>query len=79
MRNFATSGDYRRDIAAATKPVTVFAGAADELMFSDKYQDAVGQHVSVKLIDGVDHMGIVSDPAAVAAIADEFVRAGSGS
>jgi alpha-beta hydrolase superfamily lysophospholipase len=79
MRNFATSGDYRRDIAAATKPVTVIAGAADELMFSEKYSDAVGQHVSVKLIDGVDHMGIVSDTAAVTAIADEFAKAASGS
>jgi alpha-beta hydrolase superfamily lysophospholipase len=79
MRNFAASPDYRDDIAAATRPVTVFAGAADELMFSDKFSEAVGQLVSVKLIDGVDHMGIVSDPAAVAAIADEFAKVGSGS
>jgi hypothetical protein len=34
----------------------------------------------VKLIDGVNHMGIVSDPAAsVAVIADDMVKAGSGS
>jgi len=79
MRNFGTTRDYRADLAAATKPVAVFAGAADELMFSDKYKEAVGERVSVKLIDGVNHMGIVSDPAAVSVIADDVVKAGSGS
>ncbi len=78
MRNFGTSG-YRVDIAAAGRPVVVFAGAADELMFPDKYRDAVGPRVPVKLIAGVNHMGIVSDPAAVSAICDDVVKAGSGS
>jgi alpha-beta hydrolase superfamily lysophospholipase len=78
MRNFGTTRDYRDDLAAAGKPVAVFAGAADELMFPDKYKDAVGQRAAVKLIDGVNHMGIVSDPAAVSAIADDVVKAGSG-
>ena len=44
---------------------TLIAGAADELMIADKYADAVQRHraaVDVKLIDGVNHMGIVSDP-----------------
>jgi alpha-beta hydrolase superfamily lysophospholipase len=36
MRNFGATRDYREDLAAATKPVAVFAGAADELMFPDK-------------------------------------------
>lgn len=79
MRNFGSSNNYRDDLAAAGKPVTLFAGAADELMFPDKYGDAVGQRVPVKLIDGVNHMGIVSYPAAVSAIADDVVKAGSGS
>src|SRR5229473_4205739 len=77
MRNFGTTQDYREDLAAAGKPVTVFAGAADELMFPDKYRDAVGQRAPVKLIAGVNHMGIVSDPAAVSAIADDLVKAGA--
>jgi alpha-beta hydrolase superfamily lysophospholipase len=79
MRNFAATQDYREDLAAATKPVAVFAGAADELMFPDKYGDAVGPRATVRLIDGVNHMGIVSDPAAVSAIADDVAKAGSGS
>src|SRR3984957_1369103 len=79
MRNFASSHDYRGDLATAGKPVVLFAGAADELMFPDKYADAVGPRVPVKLIDGVNHMGIVSDPAAVSAIAEDVAKAGSGS
>jgi pimeloyl-ACP methyl ester carboxylesterase len=79
MRNFGTSRDYREDLAAAGRPVVVFAGAADELMFPDKYQDAVGQRVPVRLIDGVNHMEIVSAPAAVSAIADDVAKAASGS
>jgi alpha-beta hydrolase superfamily lysophospholipase len=79
MRNFGTTQDYRGDLAAASRPVIVFAGAADELMFPDKYSDAVGQRAPVRLIDGVNHMGIVSDPAAVSAIADNVAKAGSGS
>jgi alpha-beta hydrolase superfamily lysophospholipase len=79
MRNFGSSRDYREDLAAAGKPVALFAGAADELMFPDGYRDAVGQRAPVRLIDGVNHMGIVSDPAAVSVIADDVVKAVSGS
>jgi hypothetical protein len=79
MSNFAASRQYREDIAAARNPVTVFAGADDELMFPGKYQDAVGQRVPVRLIDGVNHMEIVSAPAAVSAIADDVAKVGSGS
>jgi alpha-beta hydrolase superfamily lysophospholipase len=79
MRNFAASHDYRADMAAAGKPVTVFAGASDELMFPDKYKDAVGERAPVRLIDGVNHMGIVSDPAAVSVIADDVAKMGKGS
>src|SRR3984885_8927483 len=78
MRNFGAT-QYRADLAAAGKPVVLFAGAADELMFPDKYGEAVGAGVPVRLIAGVNHMGIVSDPAAVSAIADEVAQAKSGS
>jgi alpha-beta hydrolase superfamily lysophospholipase len=78
MRNFGAT-QYRADLAAAGKPVALYAGAADELMFPDKYGDAVGPRVAVKLIDGVNHMAIVSDPAALSVIADDVAKAGSGS
>jgi alpha-beta hydrolase superfamily lysophospholipase len=81
MRNFATRG-YRTDLAAATKPLTIFSGADDELMLADKYAEAVRgitPAVHVKLIDGVNHIGIVSAPAAVSVIADDVAKGGSGS
>ncbi|MDR3467530.1 MAG: alpha/beta hydrolase [Xanthobacteraceae bacterium] len=73
MRNFATN-DYARDLAAATRPIAVYAGAADELMISDQYQAVVGPRVPVHLIEGVNHMAVVSAPAAVAAIADDVAK-----
>jgi pimeloyl-ACP methyl ester carboxylesterase len=79
MRNFAATQDYRDDLAAATKPVAVFAGAADELMFPDKYGDAVGPRATVRLIDGVNHMGIVSNPGAVSIIANDVATTGLNS
>src|SRR4029077_19552385 len=81
MHNFATRG-YRSDFAAVTKPLTLISGADDELMLADKYADAVlavAASVEVKLIDGVSHMGIVSDPRAVSVIAEDVAKAGAGS
>jgi len=73
MRNFATRG-YKADFAAVTRPMTLIAGADDELMLPDKFADtvhAVASNVDVKLIDGINHMQIVSAPKAVAAIAED--------
>jgi alpha-beta hydrolase superfamily lysophospholipase len=79
MRNFAASTDFRKDLAAATKPLTVFSGAADELMLAGKYQEAVGNRATVRIIDGINHMGIVRDPAAVSIIADDVATTGLSS
>jgi alpha-beta hydrolase superfamily lysophospholipase len=78
MRNFAARG-YRSDLAAVTRPLTLFAGANDELMLSDKYADAVHAvlpQADVKLIEGIDHMGVVSTPSAVNAIAEDVATRG---
>jgi pimeloyl-ACP methyl ester carboxylesterase len=74
MRNFAASSDFHADLAAAMKPMTIFAGSADELMLADKYREAVGDHATVRIIDGVNHMGIVSNPAAISVIADDVAK-----
>jgi alpha-beta hydrolase superfamily lysophospholipase len=82
MRNFANHPDFRSDLAAATRPLTIFAGAADELMLAGKYAEAVHgvkPSVDVRLIDGVNHMGIVSNPGAVSTIADDVATAGFNS
>ncbi|BAR58671.1 pimeloyl-ACP methyl ester carboxylesterase [Bradyrhizobium diazoefficiens] len=80
MRNFATRG-YRLDLAATTRPVTIFGGAEDEMMISDKYAEAVQAikpSVDVKIIDGINHMGIVTSPKAISAIAEDVATRGAG-
>ena len=80
MRNFAVNGDFRRDLANASGPLTIISGADDELMFAEKYAEAVRgarRPVDVKLIDGINHMGIVSVPRAVSAIAEDVATRGS--
>jgi pimeloyl-ACP methyl ester carboxylesterase len=81
-RNFANHPDFRADIAAATRPLTIISGTDDELMLADKYVEAVrgvAVPVNVKLIDGVNHMGVVSSPAAVSVIADDVATTGLSS
>ena len=79
MRDFAASRDFHADLAAATKPITIFSGSADELMFSDRYREAFGDRATIHIIDGVNHMGIVGNPAAVSIIADDVAKSGLNS
>ncbi len=79
MRNNAVR-DWRRDFAAVSRPLTLFSGADDELMFADKYAEVVrgaAVKVDVRLIEGVDHMGIVAAPKAVAIIAEDVATRGA--
>ncbi|MET4043100.1 alpha/beta fold hydrolase [Bradyrhizobium sp. RT6a] len=79
-RNFATRG-YRIDLPATTRPVTIFGGAEDEMMISDKYAEvvqAIKPSVDVKIIDGINHMGIVTNPKAISVIADDVAARGAG-
>jgi alpha-beta hydrolase superfamily lysophospholipase len=77
--NFGVHRDFRTDLAAAKRPVTIYSGADDELMIADKYAEAVRgatPAVDVKLIGGVNHMGIVSKAAAISVIADDVATTG---
>lgn len=79
-RNFATRG-YRVDLPATTHPITIFGGAEDEMMISDKYAEvvqAIKPSVDVKIIDGINHMGIVTSPKAISIIADDVATRGAG-
>src|SRR3954469_12377093 len=71
MLNFGPGRDFRQNLAAATRPIAIFAGSADELMLSGKYQEAVGNRAAVRILDGIDHMGIVSNPDALSIVADD--------
>jgi alpha-beta hydrolase superfamily lysophospholipase len=79
MRNFATRG-YKDDLAAAKRPITLFAGADDEMMIAEKYADAIQvvlPSADVKLIKDANHMAIVSAPKAVSAIAEDVATRGA--
>ncbi|MHC4055099.1 alpha/beta hydrolase [Bradyrhizobium sp. 25ACV] len=79
-RNFATRG-YRVDLPATTRPITIFGGTDDEMMISDKYAQtvqAVKPSVDVKVIDGINHMGIVTHPKAISVIAEDVATRGAG-
>jgi pimeloyl-ACP methyl ester carboxylesterase len=78
MHNFATRG-YKLDFSSTTRPVSLIAGADDELMLPAKYADAVhavAPKVDVKLIEGVNHMSLLSDPKAVSVIAEDVAKRG---
>lgn len=80
MRNFATRG-YRLDFPATTRPITIFGAAEDEMMISAKYAEtvqAIKPSVDVKIIDGINHMGIVTNPKAISVIAEDVATRGSG-
>lgn len=80
MRNFAVNRDFRRDLAQANGPITIISGADDELMFAEKYAEAVRdakKPIDVKLIEGINHMGIVSVPRAISIIADDVATRGT--
>jgi pimeloyl-ACP methyl ester carboxylesterase len=71
MRGYATN-DYRGDFANASTPIAIFAGGDDELMYSDKYAEAIQgfeSKVTLHTIPGTNHMAIVSGQTALAAIA----------
>lgn len=80
MRNFATRG-YRVDLPATTRPITIFGGSEDEMMISDKYAQtvqAVKPSIDVKIIDGINHMGIVTQTKAISVIAEDVATRGAG-
>jgi alpha-beta hydrolase superfamily lysophospholipase len=78
VSNFGVKGNYRDNLAAAKGPITIISGAADELMLASNYRAAVTDfpNVDVKLLDGVNHMGVVSDAAASTSIADDIATRG---
>jgi pimeloyl-ACP methyl ester carboxylesterase len=77
ISNFGVNS-YRDSLATAKGPITIIAGTSDELMVASNYRAAVADFpfVDVRLLDGVDHMAVVSDLTVGAAIADDVVARG---
>ena len=85
MSNFGPSGQtqlfgkpaYQRDAERARAPIELIAGSADEQFYAEKYARAfahVTRPVSVELVTGVSHMGILSDPRGVPVIVTAIKR-----
>ena len=69
MIDYGPPEDWRGALQGAASRVALIAGEADELMDAPAYQSAVAPlGVRVTLLPGVDHMGVIYQPAALAAI-----------
>jgi alpha-beta hydrolase superfamily lysophospholipase len=69
LANYGPPPDWKGALQAAAGRIELIAGEQDELMDAPAYQNVVAPlGVRVTLLPGVDHMGVVHQPAAVAAI-----------
>lgn len=76
LSNFGTHRDYRVDLDAAKGPLTLIAGADDELMFAGKYEETVRRsptaNIDVRILQNTNHMDVVSTAAAVSVISEDI-------
>jgi len=76
LANFGAHRDYLVDLNAAKGPLTLIAGANDELMFSGKYEETVRRsptaNIDVRILDNVNHMDVVSTAAAVSVVSEDI-------
>jgi len=75
LTNFSANRDYREDLRAAKGPLTLIAGANDELMFAGKYQEAVAgtaANIDVRILDNANHMDVVSTAATLPAVVEDI-------
>lgn len=71
MRNYASTDDWQAPFKRAGARIEVIVGEDDELMNAPAYAPALEPlGASVKIIPGVDHMGMVYRPEALAAIVE---------
>jgi pimeloyl-ACP methyl ester carboxylesterase len=69
LANYGPPPDWKGALQAAAGRIELIAGENDELMDASAYQSVVAPlGVRVTLLPGVDHIGVVRQPAALAAI-----------
>ena len=69
---FSAPHDALARLSTVKQPISVIAGSADEIFYADRYAPAIHREradIPVTLVAGVDHMGMVTDPRALRAIA----------
>ena len=76
MTNFGSHSDFSEDIAGVGVPILVLAGAADGAMNSSAYAGMFADKAdaTVQILDGVGHLDIVSNAAALDRIASWLAK-----
>jgi len=77
LTSFGPPQDWRAALAGVAAPTEIIAGEADELMDAPRYREVAaptGGRVKVTLLPGIDHLGILSRPEALAAIVAAATR-----
>jgi non-heme chloroperoxidase len=70
--NFSAPPDALVRLSAVKQPLAVLVGSKDEIFYADRFAPLIHREcpdVPVILVPGVDHMGMVTDPQALAAVA----------
>jgi alpha-beta hydrolase superfamily lysophospholipase len=70
--NFSAPPDAIARLSGVKQPVAILIGADDELFYADRYAPLIhsaGADVPITLVPGIDHMGMVTNPRALAVIA----------
>jgi non-heme chloroperoxidase len=68
QENFEPHKDYRADIRKSQRPMLVFVGSADELLFPDQFApvfDAERPDVPVTILPGMTHSDMITKPLAI--------------
>jgi non-heme chloroperoxidase len=79
--NFGAMENYRANILAVQQPMSIVAGKADELLYSDRYQalfEKAGRPIHVRLVPDVGHVGLILDKAGINAIISELLLPATG-
>jgi pimeloyl-ACP methyl ester carboxylesterase len=75
MLSFAAHRDFRDDFRHVRKPMMLLVGSDDDEMLADAYAPLLRPlrpDIPVQVIPGIGHIGLTSEPAALAAIRAAF-------
>lgn len=71
--NFALHYDYQSDLKAIKQPLALLVGEKDELFYPQKYLTVLAEvqpHAEIRVVPGVGHTALTTEPAGLAAIAE---------
>ncbi len=71
--NFGMRRDYSADLKSITSPLALLVGAKDELFYPQKYLETLAAcqpHAEIRIVPGVGHTTLLSEPEGLAAIAE---------